>query len=439
MNLADVLTLTQRVTPVFHSSCLEFTAGQLGGAANPGTLGVEGGGLEQQQWSNELRYFGRFGDVVDVTTGLYYFHQDISNGEARSLFGGAVRQTGGGSQEQDVYGVFLNLDADVTDSLTITMGGRFTREEKSVAVTSLQAPKPARTINGVIVNGFCAFNLGECPIDFTDSDAWQSVDFKLGFQYEISPTARIYGHWSTGSRAGGYNVRNSRLTDIPGPVDPERVNNFEIGLKSEPLDRVRFNLAAFYAQNSDLQRTVIFNDPATNAVIQTRANTADATIWGIEADVQARLTDTLYFAGSFGYINAEYDEILFDISGDGIVDATDLALEIPRTPEITFSASLVHDLDLGGGNLNSRIAFSYVDSQFAADNNGAFLNSRESLDFNISYKPNDSFWEIAVFGKNVLNDVHYTSDLQLPASVGSSFSTLKKGRQFGLSAKLRFE
>ena len=409
----------------FDSSCLSDPAGSA-----PQT--VPGGGQQQEQISNELRYAGRFFDALDLTTGAYYFDQDITYSENRSIFGGAVRQSGGGIQSHQVFGAFLNGDYDLSDKLTLSAGVRYTKEDKEVQITSLGAPKPDSN-----PAGFCVVGQGTCPFDFVDDDSWSNVDYKLGFQYEITDNFRAYGNWSTGFRSGGYNFRNSIPADLTGPVDEESVNNFEIGLKSEPTERTRLNIAAFFTKTEDLQRIVI--DVGEFGPVQTGRNTADSENIGFEIDGQVLVTDNLILMGSLGYLDAEYTDVLFDLSGDGVVDDQDLALELPRTAELTYSGSVIYDKSLGNlGDLSSRLSFSYRDDQVSSDNNVAILPSQEILDLNISWTPSDSNWQVSLYGKNLLNDVVFTSDTQLPSSLGSTYSTFKKGRILGLEARYSY-
>ena len=409
----------------FNSSCFQDPVGSAPQV-------IPNGGTEQEQISNELRYAGRFNDMLDLTAGLYYFDQDTMTSENRSLFGGVVRQSGGGVQSHQVFGAFVNGDYDVSDKLTLSAGIRYTKEDKDVKIASLGAPKPDAS-----PAGFCVVGQGTCPFDFIDDDSWSNVDYKLGLQYAFADNARIYANWATGFRSGGYNFRNSDPNDLTGPVDEESVNNFEIGLKSEPTDRTRLNASIFFTDTKDLQRIVI----ATNDLgpVQTGRNTADAENLGFEIDGQILLTDNLIFMGSLGYLDAEYTDVLFDLSGDGIVDEQDLALELPRTAELTYAASLIYDHSLGNlGDVSSRLSYSFRDEQKASDNNVAFLPSQEILDMNIAWTPLDSNWQVALYGKNLFNDVVFTSDTQLPGSIGSTYATFKKGRIIGLEASYKY-
>jgi len=409
----------------FNSSCLQDPVGSL-------PIGINGGGQSQDQFSDELRYAGTFGTNFDLTSGLYYFQQDISYSENRSLIGGAVRQSGGGIQDHEVFGIFVNGTYQVSDAISLSAGTRYTQEKKSVKVASLGAPKP-----GATPAGFCVVAEGTCPYDFEDSDRWSNVDYKIGMKYLLADNIMLYANWATGFRSGGYNVRNSSPTDLPGPVDEESVDNFEAGLKTEPTDRSKLNLAAFYTDTKGLQRTVVTAGPF--GPVQTTRNTADSEILGLEMDGQVLLTDHLILMGNIGILNAKYDKVLYDLTGDGIIDQTDIDLELPRTTDLTYSASIVHDIQLASaGSLTSRLSYTYRGDQYSSDNNDAYLPSQELLDFSVDWQPPNSKWEFSVYGKNILNDVVFTSDTQLPASLGSTYSTMKKGRTIGVQAKVSY-
>tara|TARA_R100001132_G_scaffold5763_1_gene4513 strand:+ start:17362 stop:19551 length:2190 start_codon:yes stop_codon:yes gene_type:complete len=401
-------------------------------------------GTEQEQFSNEFRYFGTFADDYDLTTGLYYFQQEIAYAENRSLFGdglvgSVVRQSGGGTQDQTVFGVFANLDWRLNDRLTLSGGVRYTNEEKEARVASLQADKGPQPYPG-----FCVVTAGTCPYDFDDStpgfdndDSWSNVDFALGFNWEWLDNARIYGRWSTAQKSGGYNLRNSAASDSPGPVDVEVTDSFEVGLKSEPLSNLVFNAAAFYTQTEDLQKSVLANTDFGPS--QSIRNTADVDIYGIEFDVRWAATDSLTFVGSLGLLDPEYQDVRFDISGDGVVDDIDLGLQLPRVSKYNAAFSVLHEAKIGSsGSLSSRASLTLRDEQFSADDNIAVLPSQELVDFNITYTPNDSNWSYSIYGKNVLNDVVTQLFVELPASIGSTYIANDKGRQIGARINFSF-
>jgi len=415
---------------------------------------------QQEQFSNELRYSGRFFDSVDLTVGGFWFDQQLEYQETRFLFQDAslapaqaaglvpppLSFYGGGIQDHNVLGVFGQAAIDLTPSLALDVGLRWSREEKSVQLATIQlgaaSPDlvsiPAGACN--IQAGDCFFNLNADPT-FQPEDDWSSLSPQIGLRYSISDDARLYGHWSRAYRSGGYNLRNTVPSASPGPFDQEQVDSFELGLKSEPLAGATLNIALFRTTIADMQREVLLSDPILGT-IQQIANTADGEILGFEVEAMYSPVDDLVFTGSVGHLNAEYQEILFDISGDGVVDDNDLALALPRVPEWTYNFGFVYDYDLAGAGLvTARANFSHRDSQAFTDNNRGVLSGADIFDASLSFVTEDGALRFTVYGSNLLDEITEGSDSQTPFPPGStngSHSPLNKGRVFGASVKLEF-
>lgn len=391
----------------------------------------------QDQWSNELRYNGTFG-ALDVTMGFYYFTQDLAYTERRFILGGFQNFSGGGRMDHDVLGLFGQFDYNLTDNLTLVAGGRWTHEEKDVEISNIRA-------NGNIATTFfgvpgCGVVDGSCPVDFADSESWSNFTPKLGLEYAASDNVNIYAHWTQGVRSGGYNFRNTSTTVFdPGPWDEEKVNAFEVGLKAQPGDgRATLNAAVFYNDINGMQREINLPDPVTG-VVQIIDNTADATIWGFEAEGNLAVTDNLLLTGYLGYTDGEYDKIFADISGTtGVIDSADFALEIPRLVPWTYGAGFVHTLPLTESMLvNTRFSYSHRDMSFYTDNNLGTLNALDIIDASVSLSLADGQVNLSLYGKNLLHEVNHGGDTQLPASLGGgTFSPLTKGRIVGLELQL---
>ena len=391
--------------------------------------------LDAEQYSNELRYTGTFNDRTTVTAGLFYFTNDLSYHERRLLLGGALTQDGGGDYEVTTKAVFASVDHAVTDRLTLTIGARFTDEEKDVQIASLIAN----------VNSPCLVTEGTCPFDFTDDASWDSTSPKIGAAYQLDDDSNVYGHWTKGYRSGGYNLRNTSgdlVNNGPGPFNQETVETFELGYKTQLGDRGWINAAIFNSKIEDMQREVNLADPVS-VVVQIIKNTADATINGAEIDGGYSLTDSVFLSASIGWIDDEYDKVLFDISGDGTIDDLDLALELPRAADLTYNVSLSRDDNIGGWAVSSRISFSHRDESFYLDNNLGIVNEQDILDAGIDLYSGDGHWVVGIYGKNLTDEVKHGGDTQLPAMVGpaalgGTFSPLAKGRVMGAEVTYNF-
>lgn len=390
--------------------------------------------VKQHQFSDELRYNGKIGQLIDLTAGLFYFTQKLYYNEHRRLLGGARHQYGGGFQDQETVGLFVNADFNITSSLTFSTGLRWSHERKDDKVASL-------TLN---VNKPCNIIAQTCPYDFEGDVSKGSWSPRVGVQYEFSPTLRSYANYARAYRAGGFNVRNTAADTVnfgPGPFGDEKVDSWELGFKSEPFDRGRLNIAAFYTKVGDMQREINLSDPVAG-VVQVIKNTADARIMGIEADLTVPLSDGVVFDGSVGYIDGKYTRVAFDLNGDGVLNARDKSLKIPRLAPFTANAGLTVQRDLPVlGDTTLRLGYSHRDGSAYTDNNLGKLNAADRFDASIAVKVMGGGGTVTLFGQNLTNDVQIGGDTQLPATLGGiplggTLAPLSRGRTVGLELRI---
>ena len=391
--------------------------------------------LESEQVSNELRYNGVFAGRFNLTTGVYYFNNDIDYHERRDLLGlltpdgsPALRQDGGGEYEVETIGVFAAVDYDLNESITFSAGLRYTTEEKEASIASL-----IRNVNSP-----CNVLDGTCPYDFTDDEEWDSWSPKVGATYHLTDSARIYAHWTRGFRSGGYNLRNTAIDTVnfgPGPFGQETVDNYEIGFKYS-FRQGYLSGALFFNDIEDMQREVNLADPISG-VVQVIKNTADAEILGIELDGALNLAENLQATGSLGWLDPEYKKVRFDLNSDGMIDGRDKDLDPPRAAEWTWSLGLRHHLEVGDlGHVDTRVSYSYRDKSFFTDNNLGYILSQKILDAGLDFHMGNGHWVFSIYGKNLLDEVKHGGDSQLPSRLGpiplgGAYGPLAKGRVIG--------
>ncbi len=405
--------------------------------------------LEAEQTSFELRYNGTFFDErANITVGGLYFDNDMDYHERRQLLGldangnpapkpdvvvVGAQFDGGGEYEVETYTAFAQVDYDLNEQWTLTAGINYSSEDKDVQIKSLSN-----------LGAECNIVEGPaCPYDFIDDDSWDNWAPKLGATYHIDDRQRVYTHWTRGYRSGGYNLRNTSFdpNDTPGPFDEEEVNNFEIGYKSTH-SWGRLNAAVFYNEIDDMQREI--NLPGPIGVIQLVRNTADATIMGIEVDGTFSVGENTLLLANFGYIDAEYDDVSFDLNGDGVVDGQDEDLDIPRAPELSWAVGVTHDVEIGSwGYMTGRINYSYRDDMAFTDNNLGFIDDLEMLDAGLDFYSNDGRWILSLYGRNLLDEANHGGDTQLPDTIGGvptggTFSPLTFGVRYGAEVTYNF-
>lgn len=438
---------------------------------------------EQEQFSNELRYAGTFGPV-DITTGVYWFEQDLFYIEERLLFSGVILpsppfpagtplnllRTGGGRGEFSTLGAFASADWHLTEQLTLNLGVRYTEEEKNAVVSRIRTGPtsvlgvpvyPGDNLDGAtVVDG--EFQSGGSIDDRTLNPAagdptfdlsWNDTSPRVGIQWEPNPDTNLYAFWSQGFRSGGVNFRVTTLNPVGGgsgaatPFDAEEQTSIEVGWKQDFLDgRGRVNLAVFHNTLEEMQRETNVPD-AGSGVQQVIVNAGEAVIQGAELEARFRVTDAFMISGQVGYTEGEYDTVTADLNGDGITgNPADYALDIPRLAPWTYGVNFIYDLNLAGGVLSSRLGYNHRDASFYNDANTGVLAEADMVDANFTFTPEGSAWSLALYGNNLTDEVTYGGDTVLPelpwfGGVGgatNTFSPLNEGRVIGAEFRFRY-
>lgn len=416
---------------------------------------------EQDQLSNELRYNGSFGDLT-VTTGAFYMKQSLVSEELRQITSAAVNPAlppgqvpfpGGGDQDHLSYGLYAQGEYQFTDKLSAQLGVRYSYEEKDVEITYV-IPALLRGISN------CSVLAGTCPVDFQDKNDWSGFTPKVAVEYDVTDSSLLYASYNRGFRSGGYNFRITDPTTFQtlaatannGELffDEETIDSYEIGYKYQSEGgRVQLNTAAFFNKASDLQRELNVAS-ASSGTSQLILNTADADIKGIEFEGRLALADNFLVTANLGYIDAEYTDIRFPISVASIADIVtgnvsdaDFALELPRTPEMTYGIGFVWDQDLGSaGSLETVANFQHRDENFYSDNNLGVISAVDMLGANITWNTPKDGVSISLYGKNLLDESFSGNDTLTPFSGNpsnpiGSFAPLNKGRLIGLELSIK--
>jgi iron complex outermembrane receptor protein len=446
--------------------------------ATPYFLFHAGSNTEYDQISNEIRYAGRFFDRLNTTIGFYYFTSDTAYEERRFILGGFDRFVGGGIQDARNYGIFGQFEFDLTETLKLIGGARYTNEKKSVEIANIAlnnfGTRTTAFMGGSLVPGYafgeptCSIFDGSCGVDFTDTDTWKNPTYKAGLQWQVRDWFQAYASWTEGVRSGGYNFRNTSVVVPIAGFDEEDVDTYEVGFKAQPGDgKATINVAVFKTDINNMQREVNLPDP-TAGVVQLIRNTADATIFGIEMETRIFLTDNLVFTGNLGHLDGSYDSVLFNLNSDfrdlntglvagvpnatvqntnplfppldpEIIDFRDELLQIPRLSPWTWGAGFVHTLDLGSlGTLDTRFNYAHRDDNAYTDNNLGILNGADIIDSAVSLNVGEHAI-VSIYGQNLLNEATHGGETQLPTSLlgGGTFAPLNKGRVVGVELQLK--
>lgn len=334
---------------------------------------------KQHQWSSELRYAADLTNWLSGTVGAYYFDQSFDYRERRNLSGASPVLAAAATLSNSSYAFFGEVDIKPVERFTITVGGRYTHESKT--------PTSARF-------GACTADFSACTSQ--SAPAFKSNNFspKVGVAFQATPDLLLFGSYTKGFRSGGYSLRG---TPLGAPYEPETVESYEGGLKSEFLDRrLRVNLTGYYSKFKNLQRTVLGADPILG-VVQSVFNAADAHIEGLEAEVVAKPVSELTLAASYGYTHAKYQRF------QGFANPS--SLKFVRIPENTASFTADWERKLAsGGKILAHGGVSYTGRFFFNDANTPTLEQKgfALVDASLSYKTASNL-TVTLYSRNLLD------------------------------------
>tara|TARA_R110000823_G_scaffold130015_8_gene257837 strand:+ start:3434 stop:5671 length:2238 start_codon:yes stop_codon:yes gene_type:complete len=407
---------------------------------------------DSEQTTAELRFASEdyFDDRFNFVAGVFWVDDKYHLNQKTSITAllgpdGALFQNPLADHEREAWAIFGEFHYDLTDALMLTLGGRYTEEQKDYAGSISFGGGAGNGLPGYVAGSVADdfFVFGEpiwVPMDAASgSESWEEFTPKIGLDYRLSDDILTYVTYSEGFRSGGFNGRNQNLANI-GPFDPEFVNNIEIGMKSDLLaNTLRLNLAAFYNEYDDKQEEIIEPDGfgGSNTVVR---NASSAEISGVEAELTWVASSNLVINANLGYLDAKYDDFDADLTGDGIV-TDNSKLELRRVPEWTGGVNGTYTLNLGPGQLSLFASYRYTDEYWVEVRNDprGLLNDRGVVDATIAYE-----WEweegrsvrIALWGRDMTDEVDYNSAVVVPGTI--AFSGVSGGEQYGVRVSGNF-
>ena len=418
----------------------------------------------QEQWSNDLYYSHSLGGL-ELTVGAYLFHQSVGYEEVRYL---AANQYGGGRVKHDQAELYGQSVIQLAQGLKLTAGLRWSNERKQAEITYVRPRSACSAVDATCpVSGKNAANTSENN-GFTDKGSWQSLSPRLVVSWEPAINTFAWGGWSRGQRSGGYNLRITQPADfekisavLGSPAyGPERADSYELGLKWRGFkQRLGLSVTLFDTEVKDLQREI--NVPSLiSGLAQSIANTADARIRGGEMEASFEPAQGWRISASLGHIDARYKDVRFDINSDLAINALDRELALPRAPRWTWGLGGQFRTSLSGlgldeqSALSARIDFQHRSRIAYTDNNWGFNSASDRLNASLSIDLGDPAIRLTVFGRNLLDEVQFGGDTQLPFAGGvysdgnnrpfdprpaaGTFSPLEKGRTVGVEVALDF-
>ncbi|HKP79538.1 MAG TPA: TonB-dependent receptor, partial [Phenylobacterium sp.] len=361
------------------------------------------------------------GERLQGVFGLYYL-----NATAAGAFDTVVGQANlsiatAGHVDTKSYSAFADVSYDVTDQLSISVGGRYTRDKKTGQVyrqnfTGLKSPLFG---NNAAIPGLVRSN-------FTSSDTYEKFTPRVSVRYEITPDVSTYVSFSQGFKSGGFDMRADAIL-TPNSVNgyaPEKVDSYEGGLKGYFFDRrLSLNTAVFYAKYKDQQITQ--QTPVGASIASQVLNVGKSHIYGAELEAQATFTSSLFANVSLGYTKAEFDEYrALDLTATPPVvrDFADSRV-FQNTPKWNGSVSLTYRQDLGANGSIAFIPSAAYRSSFHMFEIPSIIDqdSYWLLDASVVWTSADDRYQVGLHGKNLGKEEYRVGGYNFSQAAGVLF------------------
>ncbi|MGP1281589.1 MAG: TonB-dependent receptor [Parasphingopyxis sp.] len=401
---------------------------QEGNGAPSTIFTIDWGPSEFETISQELRLSSPAEDRFSWLIGVFAYHErgEVNNfynlADVSFALGGLEAFDQFYVQETDTYAAFAQAEFDITERLSLTIGGRINYEERNLDHRSF----------GTDAN---RMSLLPGPLfDIALEEGWTEWSGRAALSYEFTDDVMAFVSVNRGFTSGGFNT--GAFNDPVGALeiyDPEIVVSYEAGLRTTLLDRrVQFNATAFLYDYSDLQ---VFTFTAGG--LQFIENASDARISGLEFELQALVTDNFEVGGSLGLLDSEYRNftrqvggVVEDLSGNRLTGA----------PNTQFNVYGRYTLPTDIGDFTLRGDFTYTGNRFYDERQLRELSSEgatTNLDMRFSWTSIDERIELAVWAKNLTDEVNIIDVVEV-GLFGYQNVWYNTPRTYGLTLGYRF-
>jgi iron complex outermembrane receptor protein len=378
------------------------------------------------QFSQEFQLSSADGDRLTWTSGLYYFH-GTSDSPATLRFAYLGFSAGlAGDATIDSQAIYGQGTYEISPSTHLTLGARYTWEQRKIEDAAflvyplfpLTDPVPPPGPGSVYVPD--------------DKLTFDKPTYRIALDHRLSDENMVYASVSTGFKSGGFSVYG------PGapPYLPETLDAYELGLKSDLLDRrVRLNVAAFDYEYKDIQvAQLVFGGYNTT-------NGGKARSYGLDAELTAAVTNALQITAGVVFTEpkfTEYSGCAQGTPGGGVPPPPgDCAGNLlPLASKITANLAFDYTLPLAAGTLDFNGNAYYNDGFYFEPDNVLGPSSFVTFGASVRWTSNSSGLYLSAFGRNLSNE--RTMAFAATQGTGAQELMWAEPRTYGLTVGYNF-
>jgi len=318
------------------------------------------------------------------------------------------------TQKTKGYAVFGQADYKLTERLTGTVGLRWSADDKSIDYKS-------QAEDGLVI-----------LLTSKQNKTFSALSGRLGLRYAVSDDTNVYATYNRGYKSGGFFGGLATTAAEMEPYDNETLDAYELGMKSEFLDRrVRLNVSGFYY---DYKNQQVFAQTTRNGLtVLVLDNAANSKVWGGEAEITARPVQPLTLTAGVSLLHAKY--------GDYFTEGKDFTGNwLPQSPKVTFNAAATWVAPLANGaSIVANVDANYS-SKVYFDNSNAARLSQDAVwiaGAQLSWRSPDRKIEAGAFARNLF-DKTYTVALSNIDSLGEDLLSYNRPRSLGIFLRYHY-
>ena len=402
------------------------------------------------QLTQEFRLASKPGRL-NWQVGAYAFHQKLTDHYLLNQFGAdagafytaylrttnpaaAAVNIAPGSQyvgdtwtESDAYAGFGQANFALTDRITLTGGLRYTKDRRTgVSDTSnVGTPYAATSI----------------PFHHDEIVKGNNTSYLFSPSFKITPDALVYLSYSTGYKAAGLNLNSPVAVGTSIVVQPEKVKNWEIGLKQTLFDeRATLNVNAFWLDLSGLQANIV--PPGIRSYL---ANVGDVRSRGVEAEASWKVTDGLDWSLNGSFIDAEYLSYPNAPCAVSQVAPCDLTgKELFQSPKYIANSTVRYHVDRSeGASPYGLVQFAYRSRHYGNVqlDEQALIRSYSLVNARVGAKLKEDRYDVALWVDNAFDKVYFQSIASASIVGAGAFGftgRLGAPRTFGVTLNANF-